>query len=718
MRRRGQRRSHTGCWRRAPPATVTPLPTCAPARPGVRQRGCGVTAAGSAAGLGCAGAAGVRRRGWGATARLGCAGADGVRQRGWGATARSAPTAHWLLGGAHLLQPSHPSPTCAPARPGVRQRGWGATARSAPTAHWLLGGAPPATVTPLPTCAPARPGVRQRGWGVTAAGPAAGLGCDSAAGVRQRGWGKRDQRGWGAPARLGCAGAAGVRRRGWGAPARLGCAGAAGVRQRGWGCDSAAGVRQRGRCDTERSSAARGPWPPTCSRRREPDPTTDMGEAAAGVLDEHGDQLPPAGRSTALCALSQTVVAHNHAVRTRSPACDRPRRGHGLHHPHRRPRVGRHAGVGLHDPRAGPRARWRTDGDRLHLRRAGRACRSSAGTLAGVVQGRDATAPAASWAAMQHAVRNLGRPGLVAEAISAVDVALWDLHARLLDVPLTVALGAVHDATPIYGSGGFTSYDDRRLREQLGGWVAGGNPAGQDEGRPPPGGRRSSRVRAARQAIGDGSSCSSTPTARTPASRRSGGPSGSPSSTSAGSRSPSPPTTSPACGCCATAGPAAWTSPRGSTAMTWPTSTTCSPPRPSTACRPTSPAAAASGAAARRGAVRRPRHRPLAALRAAGVRARRHGRLAPATPGVLPRPRAHRGHGVRRRARPGAGRRCCVRTGIGPASASRSGPATWSATGLREAAAGSPAVTAAGQAAARPARLGGQRPGEMSPTRR
>ena len=124
------------------------------------------------------------------------------------------------------------------------------------------------------------------------------------------------------------------------------------------------------------------------------------------------------------------------------------------------------------------------------------------GHLAGVVQGRDATAPAASWAAMQHAVRNLGRPGLVAEAISAVDVALWDLHARLLDVPLTIALGALHDATPIYGSGGFTSYDDRRLREQLGGWVAAGIPRVKMKvGRHPS--DDVERVRAARQAIGE-----------------------------------------------------------------------------------------------------------------------------------------------------------------------------------------------------------------------
>jgi L-alanine-DL-glutamate epimerase-like enolase superfamily enzyme len=124
------------------------------------------------------------------------------------------------------------------------------------------------------------------------------------------------------------------------------------------------------------------------------------------------------------------------------------------------------------------------------------------GHLAGVVQGRDAATPAASWAAMQHAVRNLGRPGLVAEAISAVDVALWDLHARLMEAPLSVALGAVHDATPIYGSGGFTSYDDRRLREQLGGWVAEGIPRVKMKvGRHPS--DDPDRVCAAREAIGD-----------------------------------------------------------------------------------------------------------------------------------------------------------------------------------------------------------------------
>lgn len=77
---------------------------------------------------------------------------------------------------------------------------------------------------------------------------------------------------------------------------------------------------------------------------------------------------------------------------------------------------------------------------------------------------------------MQHAVRNSGKPGVVACAISAVDIALWDLRARLLDEPLVIALGAVHDATPIYGSGGFTSYDNKTLCAQLCGWAEAGIP--------------------------------------------------------------------------------------------------------------------------------------------------------------------------------------------------------------------------------------------------
>lgn len=84
-----------------------------------------------------------------------------------------------------------------------------------------------------------------------------------------------------------------------------------------------------------------------------------------------------------------------------------------------------------------------------------------ASKLAPVVSGLDVMDPPRAWRAMQVAVRNLGRDGLAACAISAVDTALWDLKAKLLDLPLAQLLGRYRDEVPIHGSGGFTSYDRR-----------------------------------------------------------------------------------------------------------------------------------------------------------------------------------------------------------------------------------------------------------------
>jgi L-alanine-DL-glutamate epimerase-like enolase superfamily enzyme len=73
--------------------------------------------------------------------------------------------------------------------------------------------------------------------------------------------------------------------------------------------------------------------------------------------------------------------------------------------------------------------------------------------------------------AMARAVRNIGRPGVASTAISAVDIALWDLKARLLGISLPQLLGRARDSVPVYGSGGFTSYDAQQTRSQLTGWV-------------------------------------------------------------------------------------------------------------------------------------------------------------------------------------------------------------------------------------------------------
>ncbi len=91
--------------------------------------------------------------------------------------------------------------------------------------------------------------------------------------------------------------------------------------------------------------------------------------------------------------------------------------------------------------------------------------------LAALVEGRDALDTPGAWAAMDRAVPNLGRQGLVANAVAAVDVALWDLKARLLGLPLATLLGQTRDRIPVYGSSGFTSYSPERLQQQLGDWV-------------------------------------------------------------------------------------------------------------------------------------------------------------------------------------------------------------------------------------------------------
>ncbi len=121
--------------------------------------------------------------------------------------------------------------------------------------------------------------------------------------------------------------------------------------------------------------------------------------------------------------------------------------------------------------------------------------------LAKMIEGGDAMAVEANWEAMVRRTRNLGRPGIVSMAISAVDAALWDLKARLLGLPLVTLLGPVREGIPIYGSGGFTSYTNDQLEAQLGGWAAAGIPRVKMKiGRDAAADRE--RVQLARRAIG------------------------------------------------------------------------------------------------------------------------------------------------------------------------------------------------------------------------
>jgi L-alanine-DL-glutamate epimerase-like enolase superfamily enzyme len=114
--------------------------------------------------------------------------------------------------------------------------------------------------------------------------------------------------------------------------------------------------------------------------------------------------------------------------------------------------------------------------------------------LAPVIQGRGVEEKGALWVECGATLRNAGRPGIGFCALSAVDVALWDLHARLLDVPLLELLPACHDRVPVYGSGGFCTYTLEEIATQLGGWVDQGIPRVK---------MKIGRVAAAREATGE-----------------------------------------------------------------------------------------------------------------------------------------------------------------------------------------------------------------------
>lgn len=120
-----------------------------------------------------------------------------------------------------------------------------------------------------------------------------------------------------------------------------------------------------------------------------------------------------------------------------------------------------------------------------------------------VLEGADGLQTGRCWTLMQSKIRNLGRDGITSMAISACDVALWDLKGKILNAPAYVLLGAARESVPVYGSGGFTSYGIEELTSQLSGWVSDGIPRVKMKvGRDPA--HDLQRVEAARAAIGKG----------------------------------------------------------------------------------------------------------------------------------------------------------------------------------------------------------------------
>ena len=108
------------------------------------------------------------------------------------------------------------------------------------------------------------------------------------------------------------------------------------------------------------------------------------------------------------------------------------------------------------------------------------------------------------WSALYQELLLIGRRGFVLRALSALDVALWDLLGQSADQPLYRLLGGHRDAVPAYASGGYYRAGDplRQVERELGRYrdlgfsdfkiKVGGAPLDVDVG----------RVRVARETVG------------------------------------------------------------------------------------------------------------------------------------------------------------------------------------------------------------------------
>lgn len=118
---------------------------------------------------------------------------------------------------------------------------------------------------------------------------------------------------------------------------------------------------------------------------------------------------------------------------------------------------------------------------------------------------RDPLQTEAIWQEFFHYLRGVGRKGLTFCALSAIDVALWDLKGKITGLPVCRLLGGDRTRVPVYASGGWTSYDDDQLVDEMRGMVARGYrmvkfKVGVDGGRNLR--RDAERVRKVREAVG------------------------------------------------------------------------------------------------------------------------------------------------------------------------------------------------------------------------
>ena len=78
--------------------------------------------------------------------------------------------------------------------------------------------------------------------------------------------------------------------------------------------------------------------------------------------------------------------------------------------------------------------------------------------LAELLIGEDPLLVGRLWDKMYRADRGIRRVGIAGYALSALDIALWDLAGKTANLPLAKMWGATTDRVDAYGSGGWGSY--------------------------------------------------------------------------------------------------------------------------------------------------------------------------------------------------------------------------------------------------------------------
>src|SRR3954463_11044375 len=94
--------------------------------------------------------------------------------------------------------------------------------------------------------------------------------------------------------------------------------------------------------------------------------------------------------------------------------------------------------------------------------------------LKGLLLGEDPLQVERLWEKMYRGDRGVRRVGIAGMAISALDIALWDLAGKAAGLPLYKMWGGFTDRVSAYGSGGWGKYTEAGVRGGGGKNAAGG----------------------------------------------------------------------------------------------------------------------------------------------------------------------------------------------------------------------------------------------------